>query len=409
MRDYPAELADPTASPEPRRLTLWDSICLIVGIIIGASIYETSPSIFASSGSAARGMAAWALGGAVSLIGALCYAELASCYRTAGGDYTYLTRAYGSKVGFIFAWAELAVIRTGGSIAFMAYVFARYATEFCPLGEHSKLVYALLGIIGLTFVNAIGVRPGRLVQNLLTTANIVGLSSVALIGLVWWLMPGQGQPAAAAAPANGAGPGEPVTLSFALTMVLVFYAYGGWNEAAFIASEVDDPKRNVRRALIIGTLLVTGIYLAVNLAYVAALGYGGMCKSEAIAADMFALPFGDSGRKAISAGHGQRPGVRPRPAFHGHAPVQHVRPGPPGVRLDGRQGRPAALARGAVRPGGVQHSPHRRGRAGATTGGRCSARRPECAGSTSTRRSTRTATFTNWSPARPRSSGCSSC
>ena len=85
------------------------------------------------------GMAAWALGGIVSLIGALCYAELASAYRTAGGDYTYLTRAYGSKVGFMFAWAELSVIRTGGSIAFMAYVFARYATEFYPLGPNSKL------------------------------------------------------------------------------------------------------------------------------------------------------------------------------------------------------------------------------------------------------------------------------
>jgi amino acid transporter len=122
-----------------------------------------------------------------------------------------------------------------------------------------------------------------------------------LIGLVWWLLPGQGQPAPAAPAANGDGGGEAVTLSFALTMVLVFYAYGGWNEAAFIASEVDDPKRNVRRALIIGTLLVTAIYIAVNLAYLAALGYGGVCKSEAIAADMFALPFGDPGRKAISA------------------------------------------------------------------------------------------------------------
>src|SRR5258708_35722265 len=142
------------------------------------------------------GRAAWAVGGAVSLIGALCYAEVASAYRTAGGDYTYLTKAYGSKVGFVFAWAELAVIRTGGSIAFMSYVFARYATEFWPLGPNSKLIYALLGIIGLTWVNAIGVRPGRLVQNVLTTANIVGLTSIAIIGLVWWLMPANAPPAA---------------------------------------------------------------------------------------------------------------------------------------------------------------------------------------------------------------------
>ena len=152
-------------------------ICLIVGIIIGASIYQSSPYIFECAGSPVRGMAAWVIGGVVSLIGALCYAELASAYRTSGGDYTYLTRAYGPKVGFIFAWAELSVIRTGGSIAFMAYVFARYATEFHDLGPNSKLIYALGGIIALTFINAIGVKPGRIVQNVLTTANIVGLSA----------------------------------------------------------------------------------------------------------------------------------------------------------------------------------------------------------------------------------------
>jgi basic amino acid/polyamine antiporter, APA family len=320
MHEQRADHTDPSAVPSPSghraRLSLWDSVCLIVGIIIGASIYETAPTIFKSSGSASMGMAAWALGGVVSLIGALCYAELASAYRTAGGDYTYLTRAYGSKVGFIFAWAELAVIRTGGSIAFMSYVFARYAVEFYNFGPTSKLVYALLGIIVLTFINAVGVRPGRVVQNVLTTANIIGLSSIAIIGLIWTFVPKQGptagdhlavEVAAAVGASNNAMSAAAtaysmaVPLSFAFTMVMVFYAYGGWNEAAFIASEVKNPKRNIRRALIIGTLLVTSIYIAVNLAYLGALGYWGVCKSEAIAADMFALPFGDVGRKAISA------------------------------------------------------------------------------------------------------------
>jgi amino acid transporter len=263
-------------------------------------------------------MAAWVIGGVVSLIGALCYAELASAYRTSGGDYTYLTRAYGSKVGFIFAWAELSVIRTGGSIAFMAYVFARYATEFYDLGAYSKLIYALGGIIGLTFINAVGVKPGRIVQNVLTTANIVGLSSIALIGLYCAFIPVTGPTAADRAAADVAsivGSGTThlgaaaasanllptISTSFALTMVLVFYAYGGWNEAAFIASEVENPKRNVRRALVIGTLLVTVVYLAVNLAYLSALGYWGVVKSKAVAADMFAIPFNEPGRKAISA------------------------------------------------------------------------------------------------------------
>src|SRR6188508_1737631 len=96
--------SDPDTPPpaDGPRLSLWDSVCLIVGIIIGASIYQSSQYIFQSSGSATMGMVAWAIGGVVSLIGALCYAELASAYRTAGGDYTYITRAYGSKMGFVF-------------------------------------------------------------------------------------------------------------------------------------------------------------------------------------------------------------------------------------------------------------------------------------------------------------------
>ncbi|MEZ6140280.1 MAG: amino acid permease [Zavarzinella sp.] len=299
------------------KLSLWDAICLIIGIIIGASIYQAPPEIFRSAGSPMAGMTAWILGGIVSLIGALCYAELATTYRTSGGDYTYLTKAYGPKVGFFFAWAELAVIRTGGSIAFMAYVFARYATEFYPLGQYSRLIYAISGILTLTLINAIGVRPGRLVQNILTSSNIIGLTSISLIGLIWYLLPDPqpnahqelavqatmlissgNQPFTSASIAQLMP--EPIVISLAFTMVMVFYAYGGWNEAAFIASEVHRPKRNIKKALLLGTLLVTTIYLAVNLAYLGALGYTGVCNSKAIAADMFELPFGNTGRKLIS-------------------------------------------------------------------------------------------------------------
>ena len=170
--------AEPPQSPDGPRLSLWDSICLIVGIIIGASIYQYPPDIFKNAGSPFLGMIAWIVGGLVSIAGALCYAELASCYRSAGGDYTYLTRAYGPRVGFNFSWAELSVIRTGGSIACMAYIFATYATEFHNLGPDSKLIYAIGGILALALINALGVRPGRLVQNTLTVANFIGLGGI---------------------------------------------------------------------------------------------------------------------------------------------------------------------------------------------------------------------------------------
>jgi basic amino acid/polyamine antiporter, APA family len=303
-QSYPSYDTPSSAEPRPL-LTLWDTICLIIGIIIGASIYQAPPEIFRNAGSAEIGMIAWGIGGFVSLVGALCYAELASAYRTAGGDYTYLTRAYGPKVGFFFAWAELSVIRTGGSIAFMAYIFANYADQFHHLESHSKLKYAIGGILTLTVINALGMRPGRLLQNTLTTANLIGLSGIAIIGLIAFVAPDVFVLAPAApvdaAPATGGSLEEAATLSFALCMVLVFYAYGGWNEAAFIASEVRNPRRNIRRALIFGTLIVTSLYILVNLAYLAALGFSGVTNSKAVAADMFALPFGDTGRKAISA------------------------------------------------------------------------------------------------------------
>src|SRR5262245_10470450 len=289
-----------STAPAGPQLSLWDTICLIIGIIIGASIYQAPPKIFSNVPGPLEGMGAWLLGGIISLIGALCYAELASSFRTSGGDYVYLTRAYGPRVGFFFAWAELSVIRTGGSIAFMAYIFANYADEFYSLGPNSRLKYAIGGIMVLTVINALGARPGRLLQNCLTTANLIGLSGIALIGLIWYLGPPPGfQPAPEAPPPPHGG--DPANMSFALCMVFVFYAYGGWNEAAFIAGEVRNPRRNIRRALIIGTLIVMGLYLAVNLAYLGALGYAGVCNSKAVAADMFALPFGENGRKAISA------------------------------------------------------------------------------------------------------------
>jgi APA family basic amino acid/polyamine antiporter len=322
MSDVPPSSDRAPCLPENgAHLSLWDSICLIIGIIIGASIYQAAPEIFRNVDGPGMGMLAWGLGGIVSLIGALCYAELASAYRTSGGDYTFLSRAYGPKVGFIFAWAELSVIRTGGSIAFMSYVFANYAEQFYSLGQHSKLIYAVSGILVLTLINAIGVRPGRVVQNTLTVANLIGLCGIVLIGLYCFLFPIGGLnaesrmavqitstigAAAAASPESigatscGQLP-EPFFASFALAMVLVFYAYGGWNEAAFIASEVKEPRRNVRRALILGTLIVTALYMLVNLAYLSALGYTGVCNSKAIAGDMFAVPFGETGRKAISA------------------------------------------------------------------------------------------------------------
>ena len=135
----------------------------------------------------------------MSLVGALCYAELATAYPHPGGDYHYLTRALGRRFAFLFAWARISVIQTG-SIALLAFIFADYATEIAPLGPASSGVYAALCVVGLTALNVAGVRQGKGVQKVLTALEVVGLALVVGAGL--FMTPADGlttAPAAAAA------------------------------------------------------------------------------------------------------------------------------------------------------------------------------------------------------------------
>ena len=131
------------ARQERAILSPWDGVSVIVGIVVGVSLFRAPGPIFASVDAAWQGMAVWGLGGALSLIGALCYAELASTYPRSGGDYVYLTRAYGPAVGFLFGWAQLVAILTG-SIGAMAYVFADYAQVIWPQASSVTLAAAVV-------------------------------------------------------------------------------------------------------------------------------------------------------------------------------------------------------------------------------------------------------------------------
>src|SRR5437763_11652014 len=144
------------AHPVKAQLGLWDAVSIIIGIVVGAGIYETPPLILNNVSGPGVALGVWALGGLLSLIGALCYAELASTYPRSGGDYVYLTRAYGPLVGFVFGWAQLAVIRTG-SIGLMAFVFADYAARLWDFGPVTAFCYAALAVGTLSLLNLLGV------------------------------------------------------------------------------------------------------------------------------------------------------------------------------------------------------------------------------------------------------------
>jgi len=277
------------AAPK-RQLSVFDSTCIIVGIIIGAFIYEMSPVVAGSMGTPLGTLAVWVAGGIISLIGALCYAELATAYPAAGGDYVYLTRAFGRPLGFMFAWAQLWVVRPG-SVGMVAFVFARYANEIVPIGQGhvAMLIWASGAITVLSVINILGVREGKWTQNILTTAKVVGLAAIFVVGL-FFAAP---QPATSMAASGGGA-------DLRLAMILVLIAYGGWNEMAYVAAEVRDPRRNILRALLLGTLAVTAIYVLVNVAFIHALGYAGMCRSGAVAADVLRLAGGDWAGRAIS-------------------------------------------------------------------------------------------------------------
>lgn len=273
----------------PSGLSFLDVMALVVGIVIGAGIFSAPALIAANAGSIQHVLAAWVLGGFISLAGAMCYAELATSYPHEGGDYHYLRRAFGEKTAFLFAWARLTVIPTG-SIALLAYVLGDYATQIYSLGPYSAALYAALTVIVLTALNMAGLRAGKWTQNLLTVLEVGGVLFIIVAGLAL-----AGDHPAPALPA-----GLPAATNWGLVLIFVMLTYGGWNEAAYISAEVSGPGRNLPRALFCSLALVTAIYLLVNLAYVKVLGMAGMAASSAVAADALRAVMGEQGARLIS-------------------------------------------------------------------------------------------------------------
>jgi len=273
-----------------RELSLFDSTSIIVGIIIGSGIYQMAPDIAKGAGSAWGVIALWVVGGLLSLCGAMSYAELATAYPVAGGDYVYLTKAYGRWAGFLFGWAQLTVVRPG-DIAVMAFAFATYIRAiYDPLAAYpgiSQRLFAGVAVLVLTIINILGVTQGKWTQNLLTTAKALGLLAIVGIALI--------------APHATQTTAEVSALPISLALILVLFTYGGWNEMAYVAAEVKNPRRNIVRALVTGTVAVITLYLLVNGAFLYTLGYAGLAGSKAVASDSISTVFPVVGSRLISA------------------------------------------------------------------------------------------------------------
>ncbi len=271
-------------STPDRRLSVIDGVAILVGMVVGIGIFTFPAQVAGASGSSGAFLGFWLAGAAISLVGALCYAELASRMPDAGGEYSFLRAAWGDGIGFLFVWARMAVIQTG-AIALVAYVFGDYAQSLLPLGPYGSSIYAAIAILAFTAVNLTGTTMGARAQAVLAGLLVLA-AAVLAVGALLAGPPADAPPVPASATA---------TTAAGFAMIFVLLTYGGWNEAAYLAGELKDERRSMLRVLVLGIAVVAGLYLLMNLAYLHVLGMGGMAGSKTVAADLARAVFGDTG------------------------------------------------------------------------------------------------------------------
>nr|PZN89983.1 MAG: amino acid permease [bacterium] len=283
-----------------RRLGLFDGTMVVVGGIIGAGIFLNPAIVAQRVGSPGLILAAWALGGVVALLGALCFAELGARRPEAGGGYVYLRETLGPLPAFLYGWTLLLVINSGG-IAAVGMTFASYAADLAGLPAAMVKPLAIAAIAVLTVINYVGIRPGATTQNIFTVLKLVALGGLILAGLT---LATRGTEASGATEAPGPALHGVADVAVALgaALIPVLFAFGGWQNANFVAGEIREPQRNVPRALLLGVGIVVATYLLANLAYVTTLGAAGLAASAAPASDTMRALLGPAGGTFIAAG-----------------------------------------------------------------------------------------------------------
>jgi APA family basic amino acid/polyamine antiporter len=276
-------------------LGLFETTMVVMGGIIGAGIF-INPYVVAREVHEPAGiLAAWALGGMIALAGSFVYAELGARLPEVGGQYAYLREAYRPSVAFLYGWALLLVVQTGGMAA-VAVTFAYYTRALVPMGL-SNAALAALALGTLTIINCLGVRAGSAVQSGLMVLKIVAIGALVFCG--WFFT----RPAAHAAAHATAHSGSALAIAaFAAAMAPVMFSYGGYQTANFIAGEVKQPERTLPRGLVLGVAGVTALYLLVNYVSLRALGAAGLAAATAPASAVMRMALGPRGGEIIALG-----------------------------------------------------------------------------------------------------------
>ena len=288
-----------------RDLGIWSAFAIVVGTVIGSGIFRVPQTMIQDVGSVPLVFLVWVVGGMLSLAGALTYAELAAAMPGAGGEYVYLTEAYGPMWGFLYSWTQMWVAKSG-SIATLATAFFEYTAHFVPQFEVTWFtvgpfpvkygqVFALVLILMLGGVNYLGVKIGGDVQVAVTAIKVGLIAFVIVAGLLYSGSGTAASPAIQTVPVT-----QPLFAGFIAALVGALWAYDGWNNVGMVASEIKNPQRNLPLSLIGGTLGVIAIYMLANWAYFRVLSPGEVASHKLVAAEMMQRIAGSKGASAVS-------------------------------------------------------------------------------------------------------------
>jgi basic amino acid/polyamine antiporter, APA family len=275
-----------------RPIGLLHATAMVAGIIIGASIFVQPSEVNRHVPTIPGVLSVWLAAGILTLFGALVCAQLSAAYPRTGGVYVFLKETLSPACGFLWGWAMFWSAHSG-IIAASSVVFARYVAFFVPLGDTGIRAVAIAGILTLSFINYLGVRQGSMLQTIVTVSKVLAIILLLVLVLLW----GKPAGASAAPPVPPAGPFR----EFVLAVSAALFTFGGWHMVTYTAGETRDPVRTIPRALLIGTLTVTGVYILLNAAYLYLLPISKVIGSTRVAADAAQTVAGPRGASLISA------------------------------------------------------------------------------------------------------------
>ena len=275
-----------------RLLGRWDSVAISIGIVIGVGIFRVPAEVAKYLTSPGLIILAWFAAGIICLLGALCYSELSSSFPQTGGNYIYLRESYGRGVGFLFGWTELLVVRAG-SIAAVAFISGQYLQSFLVLDKFPVKLIAAFVVFILSFINMLGLRPGKIFQNLSTLAKTLALIAIIILGLS-----SREGSSSNFLPILGTMD-KNIFTSFGLALIPILWTYGGWHESTFVTEETKDYRRSLPFSLITAIFIITFIYIAINLVYIYLVPVREIASSELIASNVMQILYRAKGRKIL--------------------------------------------------------------------------------------------------------------